>query len=101
MQLAGLLEDVGLSDSVIWRYMDLPRFVSMLSTGGLWFAKAAYLHDDPYEGFGTAECFKVPSTDDSPKPIRHKGADGRETAISLSEMRADLSQRSAKIFENA
>ena len=50
----------GASDGrVIWRYMDLPRFVSMLSTGRLWFAKAATLLDDPWEGFGVAKRLKL------------------------------------------
>jgi hypothetical protein len=38
----------------IWRYMDLPKFVSMLATGELRFTKAAALRDDPYEGFSKA-----------------------------------------------
>jgi hypothetical protein len=56
-------------ETTIWRYMDLPRFVSILWSGGLWFAKASTLRDDPYEGFGKAEYFKVPAADDSPKLI--------------------------------
>ena len=42
-------------DTVIWRYMDLARFVWTLSTGGLWFAKATTLRDDPWEAFGKVE----------------------------------------------
>jgi hypothetical protein len=42
--------DIG-DETRIWRYMDLPRFVSMLATKSLWFAKAAQFHDDPYEGY--------------------------------------------------
>src|SRR5271169_5631870 len=87
-------------EAVIWRYMDLPRFVSMLSTGRLWFAKAATLHDDPYEGFGKAEYFVVASGDDSPKSVLH-GVAGSKTNISLPEMRAHVSKMSADIFENA
>jgi hypothetical protein len=40
-----------IGNATIWRYMDLPRFVSVLATGQLWFPKAATLRDDPYEGF--------------------------------------------------
>jgi len=50
------LHDTVSDDVAIWRYMDLPRFVSMLATRELWFAKAA-TYDDPYEGF----CKAVPS----------------------------------------
>ena len=47
------MQKMGLVDvTAIWRYTDLPRFVSLLSTGRLWFAKAATLRDDPWEGFG-------------------------------------------------
>ncbi len=38
-------------DTAIWRYMDLARFISMLATNTLWFAKASEFHDDPGEGF--------------------------------------------------
>jgi hypothetical protein len=70
-------------NEAIWRYMDLPRFVSILSTGGLWFPKAATLRDDPWEGFGKAESFKVPLADDSPKGVVHGAADGKRTNISV------------------
>ena len=49
---APLAEDGTRDATEIWRYMDLPRSVSLLSTGRLWFAKAATLRDDPWEGFG-------------------------------------------------
>ncbi len=81
--------------------MDLPRFVSILSTGTLWFAKAATLRDDPYEGFGKAISFKAPSSDGSPKWITHTDPDGKKTKMSKLEMMANVSQMSAKIFENA
>src|SRR5215467_9677058 len=41
--------------TTLWRYMDLPGVVSILSTGTLWFAKAVTLRDDPWEGFGQAK----------------------------------------------
>ena len=50
--------------TTIWRYMDLPRFVSMLSTGRMWFAKAATLCDGPWEGFGKTERFQDKLVDD-------------------------------------
>ena len=73
----------------------------MLSTGTLWFAKAATLHDDPYEGFGKAKYFKVPSADESLKSVVAEGPDGRKTNISVPQMRADTSHRSVAIFEDA
>lgn len=94
-------EDVGRADTAIWRYMDLPRFIAILSTSSLWFAKAATLRDDPYEGFGKAKSLKVPSPNDFPKWISHKDRDGTETKISGPEMMANMSQMSAKIVENA
>jgi len=45
------VKDTISDDKPIWRYMDLPKFVSMLAARGLWFTKAAKFHDDPYEGF--------------------------------------------------
>jgi hypothetical protein len=48
-------ENTVTDDTPIWRYMDFPKFVSMLSTRHLWFTKAAK-YEDPYEGF----CEAVP-----------------------------------------
>lgn len=36
-------------DIRIWRYMDLPKLVSMIATGSLWLGRADLL-DDPHEG---------------------------------------------------
>jgi hypothetical protein len=36
-------------DANLWRYMDLSKYVSMLATGSLWFARMDLL-GDPYEG---------------------------------------------------
>ena len=36
-------------DAVLWRYMDFPKFVSMLKEGALWFSRADLL-GDPLEG---------------------------------------------------
>src|ERR1700675_4873804 len=93
-------KDVTLDDTAIWRYMDLPRFVSMLATSGLWFAKADTLRDDPYEGFCKAICLETPSPDDGPKCIREETTDGKNV-ISLQQMIARISQLSAAYFENA
>src|SRR5580700_10639383 len=93
-------KDVTSDDMAIWRYMDLPRFVAMLATRGLWFAKAATLRDDPYEGFCKAICLETPSQDDGPKCIREETTDG-ENVISLQQMFARISQLSAAYFENA
>jgi hypothetical protein len=79
--------------------MDLPRFVSTLSTSRLWFAKAATFHDDRWEGFGKAARFEA--ADNAPKVVKHETADGNRRLISVTEMRADFSRRSADILENA
>lgn len=52
-------------ETPIWRYMDLPKFVSMLAAGCLWFSKAAQFKDDPWEGFcqvRTSELARAAST---------------------------------------
>lgn len=36
-------------DAVLWRYMDTPRFLSMLTSNALWFTRADQF-DDQYEG---------------------------------------------------
>jgi hypothetical protein len=94
-------ETVTHDETVIWRYMDLPRFVSILSTSTLWFAKASTLRDDPWEGFGKAEYPTPPSPDDSPKFEQEAPDGGRTRIISLPQMLAKFTQRSAEIFENA
>lgn len=37
------------ADAVLWRYLDFPKFVSMLKEGALWFSRADLL-GDPLEG---------------------------------------------------
>lgn len=88
-------------DTVIWRYMDLARFVSTLSTGRLWFAKMATLRDDPYEGFSKVLGFKVPIGDNSPKLITQETGDGKRTNVSVGQMMEGISQGSTRIVENA
>lgn len=94
-------EDITSEDFTIWRYMDLPRFVSILATGGLWFAKAATLRDDPYEGFGKAARLSVPPGYDAPKWIVRKMPDGNTSQISPMQMMADLSDNAAEVCESA
>ena len=43
------LEDDPVSDTIIWRYLDLPRFGSMLKRNALYFPVLAALDDD-FEG---------------------------------------------------
>ncbi len=77
--------------------MDLPRFVSILSRGGLWFAKATTLRDDPWEGFGRAECLTAP-----PAGEWQEAADGRKTrTVSVRQAMAHFSQNSAEFVEHA
>ncbi|MEO8049442.1 MAG: hypothetical protein ABI833_03415 [Acidobacteriota bacterium] len=88
------------NDTPIWRYMDLAKFVSMLSTGGLWFAKAARLHDDPYEGFCKARYDQIASREDGLKAIIREDVTGK-TAIPLDQMVKDISRYAANSCENA
>ena len=52
----------------IWRYMDFTKFVSMLDSGGLFFAQAATL-EDPFEGsFTVTDVETRPELPRSPVP---------------------------------
>lgn len=86
-------------ETSIWRYMDLPRFVSLLATGTLWFAKAK-LHEDPFEGFGRVHRRDVPPPDNGPRIVKHINEDG-EKQISFAEMAADIANYAAKECESA
>src|SRR6476469_2560544 len=79
-------------DTTIWRYMDLPRFISLLATKELWFAKAASFRDDPFEGFCVAAHQPIrPDLDKNNGPI----------TISVDEMLGLVSRDSALVCENA
>ena len=85
------------SGTLIWRYMDLPKFVSMLSTGDLWFTKAARLHDDPWEGFCEATHLEFPPDEYGPSPVGVQGP----VKISFERMFAKLSYDCAETCRNA
>ena len=88
----------------IWRYMDLPRFVWLLSTNRLWFAKAATFHDDPWEGFGKAKRFEIANDglkNAATKVAKAETGGNPQRLLSVPEMMADLSKRSSDILENA
>ena len=84
-------------DTVIWRYMDLPKFVSMLSTGDLWFTKAARLLDDPYEGFCEAAHREFPPDEYGPGPVEVQ----QPVEISFERMFAELSYSTAEACRDA
>jgi hypothetical protein len=85
----------------IWRYMDLPKFVSMLATGSLRLTKAATFRDDPYEGFCNAMHLAMPpSPEDGCKVIAREDVQGK-TMISLAQMLADFSRGSAEACRKA
>ena len=93
-------QDAISDDTAIWRYMDLPKFVSMLATGGLWFTKAAKLLDDPYEGFCKSEHREFPP--DEVRSRDHDPTDVKEPLeISVERMVAELSYISAEVCRNA
>jgi hypothetical protein len=73
--------------------MDLQRFVTMLVSGALRFAKAADLGDDPWEGFCRVI---VPGT-----PIPEKGEDGTVHFQSGKQMMASFARSSARYLEEA
>ena len=98
---ASPVETVANDETAIWRYMDLPRFVSILSTGKLWFAKAATLADDPWEGFGRAERLTIQSPGERPKWEQETPGGKRTRTATVPHMMAHLSQNSAESIENA
>jgi hypothetical protein len=86
------------SNTVIWRYMDLPKFVSMLSTtGALWFTKAARFSDDPHEGFCDAAHREFPPDEYGPGPVEAQGP----VSISFDRFAAELSYSNAEACRNA
>jgi hypothetical protein len=63
----------------IWRYMDLAKFVMLVSNRKLWFSKGVTLRaGDPYEGYGLATAFA-----NEAKPGTYSAADG--VALMLAE----------------
>jgi hypothetical protein len=85
-------------DTVIWRYMDLPKFVSMLATGGLWFAKASALLDDPFEGFCVVIYPEFPTDEHGPNPT--PSGQG-PVYVSLRRLEAELRHDAAEECGNA
>lgn len=89
-----------LSDETpIWRYMDLPRFVAILSSQTLWFAKAARF-EDGYDGFCRVQFPKELENDSSPKVIT-RTKEGQTTLVSLPRMMLDITGLSAEYFHSA
>ena len=87
-------------DTPIWHYMDLPKFVLLLARGGLWFAKAAELHDDPYEGFCKTTHGEMPSDDGGHGCIVRKDVHGTRV-MSLEQMAAENRRYSANVCAEA
>src|SRR6202011_3363288 len=84
----------------IWRYMDLSRFVAMLASKTLWFAKAARF-EDGYEGFCQVLPREMPLKDPFAKSITRTAGDGQTAAISVTQALSEMSKVSAACFENA
>jgi len=87
-------------DTPIWRYMDLTKFVAMLVSKTLWFAKTKYL-EEKYEGFAKAKAGTMPVNDRLAKCITRTTGEGVTDVISLTQMMVEFSQSSAAYFENA
>lgn len=88
-------------DTAIWRYMDLARFISMLATNTLWFAKAAEFHDDPWEGFCKVTPRPIPADQYGPGCLTAAQTQGKPVQISIERAAAEISHMSAKYLENA
>jgi hypothetical protein len=63
------------SDEAIWRYMDLPKLISLLSTKALFFARSDFL-GDPFEG--SLPTATVQSREDE---VRNRDPDGADDEI--------------------
>jgi hypothetical protein len=84
------------SDTVIWRYMDLAKFISLLSEG-LWFTRAANFRDDPHEGFCNAVHREFPVDEYGPGPLVRNGP----TSITFERWIAETSYHNAEVCRNA
>src|SRR5215813_1736894 len=88
-------------DTPIWRYMDLPRFLAMISrgtTGHLWFGRLAE-YEDKFEGFSQAVAREAP-WDDENKPIEFEGPEGKQW-VSAAGMLSQMSHYAARAYEDA
>lgn len=86
-------------ETPIWRYMELPKLLAMLSSKTMWFAKAA-LFEDGYEGFCKVQRREMPPHDPLSKAVTRTDANGRRQ-ISFTELVVDMARRSAEYFDNA
>ncbi|MBZ5725235.1 MAG: DUF2971 domain-containing protein [Acidobacteriia bacterium] len=75
----------------------MPKFASMLSTGHLWFTRAAGLLDDPYEGLCEAAHREFPPDEYGPGPIEVQ----RPVEISLERVFAELGYYTVEACKNA
>jgi hypothetical protein len=92
--------DLNPDDMVIWRYMDLPKFVATLVSKTLWFAKAALL-EDRYEGFCHVLPREMPVHDPFAKCVTRTTGGGQTAVISVTQALVEMSKNSAAYFENA
>jgi hypothetical protein len=90
-----------LDDTPIWRYMDLSRFISMLSSQTLWYAKAATLDDDAWEGFCRIRVPDIPHDEYGPTLLLHGPSDGKPRTISQARFAAELGYIAAEYFDSA
>jgi len=86
-----MLQQAVPEETVIWRYMDLQRFVVLLVSGALRFTKAAEFRDDPWEGFCTVT---VPSAA-IPEADRN-----RTIQLDGNQLLSSLANHSSKYLEN-
>jgi hypothetical protein len=88
-------------DTPIWRYMDVGRFVSMLSSGQLWFAKAAQFHDDAYEGHSIVIPPDMPEDEYAGKWLCRERTPGDKKIITPDRMMAEFARVTADYLEAA
>jgi hypothetical protein len=87
-------------ETAIWRYMDLPKFISMLSSNSLWFAKAAFF-EDVYDC--SCEVIRPEMPQDAPEPkwITRIVASRDPVQISRTRFFSDLCDEAAAHFDRA
>jgi hypothetical protein len=89
------------ADTTIWRYMDLPRFISILANRGLWFTKAAALKDDPYEGYCIATPINIPEYNPGQPRVKFTFGDHKSQEIPLDQALATTRRYPTMICANA
>lgn len=88
-------------DTEIWRYMDLSRFIAILSSRHLWFSKASAFRDDPWEGYCDVKMRQAPNDEYGPRPLSPQLTGGKPVDdMSWERLAFELSNIPAEHFRN-